>query len=276
MRRPQRRLVVIVLAIVLVAGVAVGGLASVSHSTVTRARLERSLPETFANLYVQQAKLLGHKGVTVQSLHARAQCDKGGPKVADVGPGADWICLMTWHDPNIDETLLPGKFEVNVHSNDCYTAGGPSKIVGLLTITDKNGNDVTNPVFEFDGCFDPRGSNSPTGVTITTNTTSTSATPTPAALTLPHGPLVPDQTGRIAPLLSCSAGDGGCAGTATATLDGHPLGEVTYAIAPGKTTQLGFTLNRAQRRAGGKLILTVKPVIGSSPAPSSTLVVKTR
>jgi hypothetical protein len=275
MRRPQRRLVVIVLAIVLVAGVAVGGLASVSHSTVTRARLERSLPATFANLYVQQARLLGHKGVTVRSLHARAQCDKGGPKVADVGPGADWICLMSWHDPNIDETLLPGKFEMNVHSNDCYTAGGPSKIVGLLTITDTHGNDVTNPVFEFDGCFDPRGNSSPTGVTITTTTNSTSTTPTPAALTLPHGSLVPDRAGRITPLLVCSSGVGGCAGTATATLGGRRLGALTYAIAPGKTTRLGFTLSPGQRRAGGKLIIAVEPVIGTSSAGSTTLVVKT-
>jgi len=28
-----------------------------------------------------------------------------------------------------------------------------SKLVGLLTITDKNGKDVSNPAFEFDGCF---------------------------------------------------------------------------------------------------------------------------
>src|SRR5262249_38327683 len=150
--------------------------------------------------------------VTVRSLHARAQCDKGGPKVADVGPGADWICLMTWHDPNIDETLLPGKFEMNVHSNDCYTAGGPSKIVGLLTITDTHGNDVPTPVFEFDGCFDPHASNRPTGVAIETNTTS-STPPAPAALTLPHGHLVPGRAGGLAPLLACSAGDGGCAGS---------------------------------------------------------------
>src|SRR5262245_56245798 len=180
MTRPPRRLVLITAAIVVVAGVAVGALASVSKSSVTRARLERSLPQTFANLYVQQAKLLGHKGVTVQSLHARAQGDKGGPNVADVGPGADWICLMKWHDPNIDQTLLPGKFEMNVHSNDCYTAGGPSKIVGLLTITDKHGNDVPNPVFEFDGCFDPHASDRPTGVTIEPNTTS--STPPPPSL----------------------------------------------------------------------------------------------
>jgi hypothetical protein len=29
-----------------------------------------------------------------------------------------------------------GKFEVDVHSNGCYTAGGPSKLVGFQTRTD--------------------------------------------------------------------------------------------------------------------------------------------
>src|SRR3954471_9560697 len=70
-------------------------------SDVTKARLERNLPQTFANLYVQQAKILGHEDITVQSLQARTSCDKGGPKVADQGPGADWICLMSWKDPNV-------------------------------------------------------------------------------------------------------------------------------------------------------------------------------
>jgi hypothetical protein len=137
-------------------------------SDVTRARLERSLPQTFSNLYVQQAELLGHEGITVKSLHAQAQCDKGGNKVADRGPGADWICLMRWTDPDVPLPDGSGKFELNAHSNDCYTAGGPSKLVGLQTITDTHGNDVPNPVFEFDSCFDPRSSNAPTGVVIST------------------------------------------------------------------------------------------------------------
>ena len=97
---------------------------------------------------------------------AQAQCDKGGPKAPDHGPGADWICLMRWTDPNVPLPDGSGRFELNVHSNDCYTAGGPSKLVGLITITDKNGKDVDNPVFEFDGCFDPDSSNRPTGVDI--------------------------------------------------------------------------------------------------------------
>src|SRR3954454_16384565 len=187
MRTLSLRRIVAGLVIVLLVGIALALLISTSKSNVTRSRLERSLPQTFANLYVQQAKILGHKGITVKSLHARTQCDKGGPNVADHGPGADWICLMTWNDPYLDPTLLPGKFEANVHSNDCYTAGGPSKIVGLLTITDKHGNDVPNPVFEFDSCFDPNAATRPTGVTFPTTTSSSSTTPAPAALGLPHG-----------------------------------------------------------------------------------------
>jgi hypothetical protein len=157
----------ILLAAAAAAVLAVSGCGS---SDVTKARLERSLPQTFSNLYVQQAKLLGHEGITAETLHARAQCDKGGPKVPDHGPGADWICLMNWKDPNVTLPDGYGKFEVNAHSNDCYTAGGPSKLVGLQMITDTHGADVPNPVFEFDGCFDPRGSDAPTGVAFPTPT----------------------------------------------------------------------------------------------------------
>jgi hypothetical protein len=162
------------LAAVLAAALLAAGLAGCGD--VTRPRLERSLPQVFSNLYVQQAQVLGHKGVSVRNLDAKAQCDKGGPNVADVGPGADWICQMTWKDPNIAPDTLPGKFEVNVHANDCYTAGGPSKIVGTFTITDTHGNDVDNPVFEFDGCFNPKSSNAPTGVVIATPTPTPSPT----------------------------------------------------------------------------------------------------
>jgi hypothetical protein len=120
---------------------------------VTRPRLEASLAPTFANLYVQQAGILGRPGVTVGSTAAKASCDRGGPKVTDVGPGADWICMVSFRDNK--SAKQNGKFEVQVRSNSCYTAGGPSKLIGLATISDRTGKDVANPVFEFDGCFDP-------------------------------------------------------------------------------------------------------------------------
>lgn len=168
----MRRFVVVGLLLVVAVGLSACG----GGSTVTRARLERNLPKTFSNLYVQQAALLGHKGITTKNLHAKAQCDKGGPKKPDTGPGSDWICLMTWNDPNVSMADGPGKFELNVHSNDCYTAGGPSKLIGLITITDAHGNDVDNPVFEFDSCFDPHSSNKPTGVVVQPATSSAPAT----------------------------------------------------------------------------------------------------
>jgi hypothetical protein len=243
------------------------GLAGCGGSDITRARMERNLPQAFANLYVQQAKLLGHKGITVASLHAKAQCDKGGPNVADHGPGADWICLMTWHDPTLPPDTLPGKFEINAHSNDCYTAGGPSKIVGSFTIPDTHGNQVDNPVFEFDSCFDPKTSNSPTGAAVATP----SATPTiapPAAVKLPSGSITRARDGSLHPTLTCSSGDAGCGGTLTGTLGHRTLGPVTCAIAAGKHADVRLP---GAGTATGTLNLTIKPTIGTAPATTGTL-----
>ena len=128
-------------------------LSACGTTDVTRARVEGALTPTFANLYVQQAAVLGHTGVTVASTAAQATCDRGGPKVADKGPGADWICMI--HFTDNAGAAQDGKFELQIKSNSCYTAAGPSKLIGPVTITDTNGHDVTNPVFEFDGCFDP-------------------------------------------------------------------------------------------------------------------------
>jgi hypothetical protein len=128
-------------------------LAACGTTDVTKGRLEKSVAPTFANLYVHQANILGHAGVTVASTAATATCDRGGPKVADKGPGADWICMIHFTDDT--RAAQDGKFELQVNANSCYAAGGPSKLIGLTTITDTNGRDVPNPVFEFDACFDP-------------------------------------------------------------------------------------------------------------------------
>src|SRR5215468_10360007 len=65
---------------------------------ITRARLERAIAPTFANLYVQRAAILGESGVTLASIGAQAACDRGGPTVPDQGPGADWICTISFTD----------------------------------------------------------------------------------------------------------------------------------------------------------------------------------
>jgi hypothetical protein len=227
----MRRFIISVIAALAVV-VAVGGavLAGTGGgSSVTRPRLERSLSVTFANLYADQAKLLGHRGVTPASLNAKAMCDKGGAVEDDIGPGSNWNCLMSWTDPNVP--MPPegyGKFEVSAHSNGCYTAGGPSKLVGFQTLTDTKGRQVTNPVFEFDGCFDPAGDNTPTGVLF------------PSLLSVTSTTVTPDADGRASLQLSCGTGADGCAGQVTATAGDTTLGTQPIALDEETTAKLRF------------------------------------
>lgn len=135
---------------------AVTAVSGCGSSDITKARLEKALAPTFANLYVQRAHILQLPGVTVASTAPSAVCDRGGPKVADVGPGADWICMVTFTDA--DGKKQTGKFELQVRANSTYVAGGPTKLLGPVMITDAlTGTDVPNPPFEFDGAFDPNG-----------------------------------------------------------------------------------------------------------------------
>ena len=194
---------------------AVGG-----GSSITRARLERAVPVVFANQYARQAALLGHHDITAASIDAKAMCDKHGPDVPDVGPGSDWVCLMSWNDPNVP---MPnegyGKFELSVANTNCFTVGGPSKLVGFATITDVDGHDVANPVAEFDGCFDPVGDNTPTGVTF------------PSLLGVPSTVVSVTADGSVSVQLTCGTGAEGCGGSVAAAATGdRALGTVPYAL----------------------------------------------
>jgi hypothetical protein len=223
----RRIIITLVLALIAIGAAAAVSSAIGGGSSITRARLERSLPTAFENQYVQQAALLGHRDITPASLNAQAMCEKGGPDVPDVGPGSDWICLVGWTDPNVP--MPPegyGKFEVTVHSNDCYTAGGPSKLVGFQTINDRRGRTVNNPVYEFDGCFDPNGDNTATGVSF------------PSVLQVTSTLLTVDTAGETGVQVSCGAGDGGCAGVMTVSDGSTSLGTVRYDMSEQATPTL--------------------------------------
>jgi hypothetical protein len=156
-------------------------------------------------------------------------CDKGGAVEANIGPGSNWNCLVTWTDPNVP--MPPegyGKFEVQVHSNGCYTAGGPSKLVGFQTITDTKGDVVTNPVYEFDGCFDPNGDNTPTGNVF------------PSLLNVTTTALLPDADRKISLQLSCGTGSTGCQGTVAAKAGDTDLGTVPVNLLEEQTANLHF------------------------------------
>ncbi|WP_156391107.1 MULTISPECIES: hypothetical protein [unclassified Nocardioides] len=264
MRTNLRRTILVLLA-ALVALVALGSAVVATHgdtSTVTRPRLERSLTTTFANLYVDQAHLQG-RTLTAASLHPAAMCDKAGPANKDVGPGGDWNCLMSWTDP---EVPMPpegyGKFELNVHSNDCYTASGPSKLTGFLTMTDTKGDVVTNPVFEFDGCFDPHGDNTPTGVVF------------PSLLNVASTTITPDAHGKAGLQVTCGSGDKGCAGTITVTAGNAKLGTMPFHQAEESTATL--PLPSAVPTGAKELTFAVHVTTGAGPTSPATLPVQGR
>lgn len=257
------RRIILILLVAVVALVALGSavVAGGGGSSITRPRLERTLPVVFANLYADQARVLARPGITPASLGARAMCDKRGPDVPDVGPGGDWVCLMSWSDPIVP--MPPegyGKFELNVHSNGCFTASGPSKIIGFITITDPRGTVVPNPVFEFDGCFDPQGDNTPTGVLFAPLLTITSTT------------LSPDAQGRANIQVSCGPGSGNCSGSLKLLTDTSTLATMPYDLEEQATATL--TVPVPVPAGVGQVTFEVQPTNGVGPTKPVVLPVQ--
>ena len=256
----MRRFVIsLIAALVVVLGVAGAVIAgSGGGSSVTRARLERSLAVEFGHRYAAQAQLIGHKDVTTTSLQSAAMCHKGGAVESDVGPGSNWNCLIGWNDPN--NPVPPegyGKFEVNVHSNGCFTSVGPSKLVGFQTVTDTSGQVVLNPAAEFDGCFDPHGDNTPTGVEFE------------SLLTITTTALRPDSQQRVSLQVTCGTGSAGCHGSVAAVAGSTSLGTIPIDLKEEQTTTLPFSA--PVPRGAAEVTFTVTLTDGVGPAKPVTL-----
>ena len=251
----MRTTVVIILGIVGV-GAVVAGLSMSGSPTVTRARLERSLERTYANRYVALSNILGHQGVTVASLDSHAICDKGGPTVADHGPGGDWVCQIAYIDPNVPNPDGTAKVEMNVHANGCYTAVGSTKLVGPLNITDSHGNTVVNPANEFDGCIDPASPAAPDGTLVIVKPIPLPGTrQVVSPLTLPAGTAHLDQQRRLRIPLTCAANGPACIGTLNVTLMGKPIDRLTFTVPAGSTRTRTVSFTAPEARRGGMVML---------------------
>jgi hypothetical protein len=150
-----------------------------------------------------------------------------------------------------------GKFEVTAHSNGCYTAGGPSKLVGFQMMTDRHGHQVTNPVYEFDGCFDPQGDNTPTG------------TKFPSVLATTTTALLPDGERRVGLQLSCGTGSTGCKGTVTAQAGATQLGTIPFDLDEERTGKLRFP--RPVPTGAKDVTFTFHTTTGVGPSSPTTL-----
>ncbi|MER7555610.1 ABC transporter permease [Nocardioides sp. NPDC126508] len=121
---------------------------------IERGKLESALSTSFSHLYVLQTERLGRPAVTEDELHATAACDKGGERVEDAGPGADWRCVVTW--------TLPGAtaegnaiYQLDVLPDGRFTADGdgPKEVNGFFQVRTPTG-DAPNPLWQFDGLVD--------------------------------------------------------------------------------------------------------------------------
>jgi hypothetical protein len=141
------------LRIVLAAGaVAIGSVAltGCSASPVTSARLDASVGPAFARHYAVQQKQLGN--TVYPTPDGVAKCTRNNKTHSTSGAGDDWACILNF--PFADGHIQPITYDVSVQASGCYTANGPSQIVGQQQQVGSSGETMTNPLFAFDGCFE--------------------------------------------------------------------------------------------------------------------------
>jgi ABC-2 type transport system permease protein len=132
----------------------IAGATSASGSGIDGTKLDRSLGTAFAHLYRMQTEELHRPAVTETQLRTGTSCDKGGPLVADVGPGNDWRCVVTWRLPG-SAAIGSAIYQLDVSPDGHYVADGdgPQEVNGFFQAHTSTG-DVPNPLWQFNGQID--------------------------------------------------------------------------------------------------------------------------
>ena len=125
-----------------------------SGSGIDSAKLDHSLTTAFAHIYRMQTSELHRPDVTESQLRSSASCDKGGGLVADVGPGNDWRCVVTWRLPGSAATGS-AIYQLDVSPDGHYVADGdgPQEVNGFFQVHTSTGN-TPNPLWQFNGQVD--------------------------------------------------------------------------------------------------------------------------
>ncbi|GAB3883823.1 ABC transporter permease [Terrabacter terrigena] len=121
---------------------------------IDRPKLEASLATSFAHLYRLQTAELHRTDVTESQLATTAACDRGGSRVEDDGPGADWRCVVSWHLPGAS-AVGTAIYQLDVAADGRYVADGdgPKEVNGSFTVRTLRG-DAPNPLWQLDGIVD--------------------------------------------------------------------------------------------------------------------------
>ena len=139
----------------LVAAIFFAFFAACGSSGITRARVERAVASTFANLVQVQLERMGLGPVPPPGIRVVANCRRMTPGREDGGSG-DWACALTWYGPN--RTPLVDAYDVSIAADGCYTAsvGAGEGNLGGPTIPMRDGTRIRNVLYAFDGCLDSR------------------------------------------------------------------------------------------------------------------------
>lgn len=141
-------------ALIAVAALVVTATTPATGSGIDRQKLEVSLSTAFAHLYRLQTAQLQRPEVTETELATSTQCDKGGDRVADRGPGNDWRCVVSWRLPGATAEGS-ATYQLDVTADGRYVADGdgPKEVNGSFLVHTSSG-DAPNPLWQVDGFVD--------------------------------------------------------------------------------------------------------------------------
>ncbi len=122
-------------------------------SSITPARIEASIAPTFANLIQVQVSWLGLPPMAASAFAVNASCRK--PAGGDNLGSGEWMCTLTWKGP--DKQALTDTYDLFVTTDGCYTATIATENLGGPLLKAKDGREVRNLLYAFEGCFDISG-----------------------------------------------------------------------------------------------------------------------
>ncbi len=112
-------------------------------------KLATAFGANFARTLIRQEVDLGQPVQSLTAVRAQASCIRGGGVTS--GAGDDWLCTVLWVAG--DSSHRVAVYDLNVRTDGCFEADGPQLVIGGPTLTDADDKIVSNPLYEFDGCF---------------------------------------------------------------------------------------------------------------------------
>ena len=119
-------------------------------SPITPGRIEAAIEPTFANLAHVQFSWLGLAPMAASDFAVTASCSRL-LQGSNAGAG-DWRCRLVWKGP--DGQTLHDAYDLVVTIDGCYTATAAEDNLGGPTLKARDGRDVRNLLYAFEGCFE--------------------------------------------------------------------------------------------------------------------------